>query len=125
MLKNKLPKLQFRDFDEYQKFCNKHAIYPAIGKKFIYALIGLSEEVGEISGKIKKVYRDEGGKITKLKKVEIVKEIGDAMFYVAQLCTDLNIKLSDIVSNNMEKLHIGKKNKKFMVAAIIDESIKI
>ena len=45
----------FKDFDEYQKFCKSTAVYPKIGESFVYPLIGLQGEVGEVSEKIKKV----------------------------------------------------------------------
>lgn len=65
-------KNQFKDFDEYQKFCKSTAVYPKIGKNFVYPLIGLQGEVGEVSEKIKKMFRDDGGKLTKEKKRKII-----------------------------------------------------
>lgn len=94
----------FSDFDTYQKECNKTAVYPKVGEKFVYPLLGLQGEAGEISEKIKKVFRDEGGKLTKEKREEIKKELGDVLWYLAQLSKELGLKFSDVAKANLEKL---------------------
>ena len=104
--------MDFDDFDEYQKFCKKTAVYPKIGKSFVYPLIGLQGEVGEVSEKIKKLFRDDGGKLTDEKKAEIVKELGDVMWYIAQLSTEFNVKFSEVIKGNIEKLSKRAKENK-------------
>lgn len=96
------------DFDEYQKQCKKTAVYPIIGKKFVYPVFGLVGEAGEVSEKIKKLFRDHGGRLTKEYKLEIAKELGDVMWYISQLSTELGLKLSDVVKMNLEKLSSRK-----------------
>jgi len=97
------------NFDEYQEFCKNTAVYPKIGKNFVYPLIGLQGEVGEVSEKIKKLFRDDGGKLTDEKRLEIGKELGDVMWYIAQLSTELGLKLSDVVKMNLAKLASRKE----------------
>ena len=92
------------NFDEYQKKANETAVYPVLGAKFVYPALGLADEAGEVVGKIKKVMRDDGGKLTEEKKIEIKKELGDVLWYLAELSTDLGIKLSDVAKANVEKL---------------------
>lgn len=92
------------DFDEYQKKAKKTAIYPILGAKFVYPALGLADEAGEVVGKIKKVMRDDGGVLTEEKKIEIKKELGDVLWYLAQLSTDLGIKFSEVAAANIEKL---------------------
>lgn len=104
-----MPYKKLKDFDDYQKQCKKTAVYPKIGKSFVYPLIGLQGEVGEVSEKIKKLFRDDKGKLTEEKKIEIAKELGDVMWYVAQLSTELNLKLSNVVKMNIEKLSSRKE----------------
>lgn len=94
----------FSDFNEYQKKCKKTAIYPGLGKNFTYPTIGLMGEAGEVANKVKKIIRDDGGKITKGRRDEIMAEIGDMMWYIAQLSTELGLKLSDVVKYNLKKL---------------------
>lgn len=98
----------FSDFDKYQKGCKKTALYPTIGKKFVYPTLGLVGEAGEVSEKIKKLFRDHGGKLTREYKLEIAKELGDVMWYMAQLSTELGLKLSDVAKMNLEKLSSRK-----------------
>lgn len=104
--------MDFKDFDKYQKWCTKTAVYPKIGKSFIYPLIGLQGEVGEVSEKFKKLFRDDKGKLTSEKKMEIAKELGDVMWYVSQICTEIEIKFSDVIKANVEKLDSRKKRNK-------------
>lgn len=49
----------FKDFDKYQKACKKTAIYPKIGKNFVYPVFGLVGEAGEVAEKIKIFFRDD------------------------------------------------------------------
>jgi len=52
------------DFNAYQKKSRKTAIYPNKDKNFIYPVLGLTGETGEVAEKIKKIIRDKGGKIS-------------------------------------------------------------
>jgi NTP pyrophosphatase (non-canonical NTP hydrolase) len=96
------------DFDEYQKKAGETAIYPVIGAKFVYPAMGLADEAGEVVGKIKKVMRDDSGVVTEEKKIEIKKELGDVLWYLAQLSTELGLKLSEVAIANVEKLSSRK-----------------
>lgn len=98
----------FEDFDKYQKECGKTAVYPTVGEKFVYPLLGLQGETGEVSEKIKKVFRDEGGKLTSEKREEIKKELGDVLWYLAQLSKELGLKFSEVAKGNLEKLSSRK-----------------
>lgn len=100
------------DFDHYQKLSRMTAIYPNIGKNFVYPTLGIADEAGEVTGKIKKAIRDDGGIITKKKKIEVSKELGDVLWYVAQLATELKLSLSVIALENLEKLKSRAKRGK-------------
>ena len=102
----------FSDLDTYQKECGKTAIYPGIGKNFVYPTLGLTGESGEVADKIKKIIRDSDGKVTDEKKEEIKKELGDVLWYLAQLSTELGLKLSEVASGNLEKLASRKSRGK-------------
>ncbi|MFI5240901.1 MAG: nucleoside triphosphate pyrophosphohydrolase family protein [Microgenomates group bacterium] len=92
------------DFNKYQKAAKKTAVYPNIGKNFIYPAIGLMGETGEVANKVKKIIRDDKSKITKEKREELKAELGDVLWYIAQLSTELGLKLSDIAKYNLKKL---------------------
>lgn len=93
------------NFDEYQKKSRKTAIYPDAGNNFIYPTLGLSGEAGEVAEKIKKVIRDKGGKIDEETREAIKKELGDVLWYVSQIATELNISLEEAASGNISKLY--------------------
>jgi NTP pyrophosphatase (non-canonical NTP hydrolase) len=100
------------NFEEYQKESRKTAIYPGKGKNFIYPTLGLSGEVGEISEKIKKVIRDKNGKVDKETKELLKKELGDVLWYVSQLATELGLSLNTIATANVKKLKSRQKRDK-------------
>ncbi len=93
------------NFKEYQEKSRKTAIYPKAGENFIYPTLGLSGEAGEVAEKIKKVLRDENGIVSEDKKIEIEKELGDVLWYVSQLASELNLSLEEIAEKNIEKLY--------------------
>lgn len=97
------------DFKEYQKKSRKTALYPDRGNNFIYTTLGLVGESGEIAEKIKKVFRDGDGTITDEKRVELEKELGDVLWYLSQMATELKLDLNKIAKKNIEKLYSRKK----------------
>lgn len=86
-------------FSEYQDKARKTAVYP---KEYAiyYPALGLSAEVGEINNKIKKRMRDN----KEVDRDDALHELGDVLWYVSQLATDLGIPLEEIASANIEKL---------------------
>jgi NTP pyrophosphatase (non-canonical NTP hydrolase) len=92
------------NFEEYQKKSRKTAVYPKIGADFVYPALGLGDEAGEVLGKIKKIFRDKNGIVDDAAKDEIKKELGDVLWYLAQLSTELDLSLDDIAEANIKKL---------------------
>lgn len=88
-------------FDQYQLDARKTAIYKS---PIVYPALGLCGESGEVAEKIKKLIRDSDGKLTEDIRNNLLKELGDVMWYVANLAADLDIKLSDIARTNIQKL---------------------
>jgi len=95
-------------FEEYQKKSRNTAIYPKLGSNFIYPVLGLVGESGEVAEKIKKVLREEQGIITSEKKEEIKRELGDVLWYLSQIAAELDLSLDDIAQTNIEKLQSRK-----------------
>jgi NTP pyrophosphatase (non-canonical NTP hydrolase) len=93
------------DFNEYQQKSRKTAGYPAIGHAVIYPTLGLVNEAGEVAGKIKKVFRDKGGEISPETRDALKAELGDVLWYLAQVCTELGLTLDDVASANIVKLY--------------------
>ena len=92
------------DFDKYQHEARMTAIYPNLGNNLWYPALGLAGEAGEVCEKVKKIYRDEGGHISFEKQAELSKELGDVLWYIANLAVELRLGLSDIAKQNLEKL---------------------
>jgi len=92
-------------FKDYQEKSRVTAIYPNIGKNYIYPTLGLAGEAGEVAEKIKKVIRDNKGVISDEKKQEIKKELGDVLWYVSQIASEINLSLDDIADENIKKLY--------------------
>ncbi len=92
-------------FSEYQEKSRVTALYPDKDNNFVYPTLGLVGESGEIAEKIKKVLRDNNGELTEDKKTEIGKELGDVLWYIAQLSTELDMNLDKIAQGNIEKLY--------------------
>lgn len=97
------------DFNEYQAAARETAIYPSIGNNYIYPLLGLADETGEVFGKFKKLMRDKDGIITEEFIEEIKKEIGDICWYISTLCSELSLSLDDVAVSNIEKLRSRKE----------------
>lgn len=92
------------DFDKYQKESRKTAVYPNMNRSPVYPTLGLVGEAGEVAEKVKKALRDDDGKYSEEKKKEIKKELGDVLWYVAQIATELKLSLGDIAKENNKKL---------------------
>lgn len=70
-----------------------------ISKVELHALHGLSGEVGEIHSLYQKVYQGH-----KMDDDHLMKEIGDLMWFVAELCTARGLFLEDVMKLNIDKL---------------------
>ncbi len=92
------------DLNEYQVKARETAFYPNVGRNPIYPTLGLSGEAGEVADKVKKVLRDKNGSFDLLSKESIKLELGDVLWYVAQLSSELGFELEEIASANLEKL---------------------
>ena len=92
------------DMGEYQKQAEAFMIYPA-DKKITYPILGLVSEAGEVADKYKKIIRDKNGQMTDEDRTEMLKEIGDVLWYLAAVCTDINMPLHQAALMNIQKLN--------------------
>ena len=92
------------DFNEYQTKSRKTANFPSIGHPVIYPTLGLTNEAGEVAGKIKKVFRDKDGQVSDETREALKAELGDVLWYLAQIATELGLTLDEIAEYNIEKL---------------------
>jgi NTP pyrophosphatase (non-canonical NTP hydrolase) len=69
--------------------------------RLIENTLGLVGEAGEVAEKIKKYLRDN----TKVSQKEIIKELGDVVFYATALSNYFYSNLSEVMQTNMDKLN--------------------
>lgn len=93
-----------KELDEYQNFAWETALYPT-DMRIIYPALGLAGETGEVVDKIKKVYRDNDREFDYEHKEAIANELGDVLWYVANIATDLGYRLSEIAQMNVGKIN--------------------
>ena len=93
-------------FNEYQAKAKETAIY---NLPIIYPTIGLNGEAGEVAEKVKKMIRDDGGILTEERRQSIIKELGDVLWYLAAIASDIDVSLEEVARHNLEKLNLRKK----------------
>ena len=92
------------DLNAYQDAARLTALYPDVGNNPIYPTLGLRGEAGEVADKVKKVLRDRNGQFDDSVRAEIALELGDVLWYVAQLASELGYELEDVANQNLQKL---------------------
>jgi NTP pyrophosphatase (non-canonical NTP hydrolase) len=92
------------DLSTYQQRSRQTARYPDLGLNPLYPTLGLCGEAGEVADKVKKVLRDRGGVFDAQVRQDLALELGDVLWYVAQLATELNLELEQIAAANLSKL---------------------
>ena len=92
------------DISEYQRRSRATAVYPDAGHNLAYPALGLCGEAGEAAEKVKKAMRDDGGVLTEERREALAAELGDVLWYVAQLATEAGLDLGEIAGDNLAKL---------------------
>lgn len=93
------------NFDEYQKRALTTVL--TTGDEFkdlLHWVLGLNGESGEVAEKVKKIVRDKGGEISEEDRIELGKELGDVLWYLAVFAEHLGFSLGDIAQKNLDKL---------------------
>jgi NTP pyrophosphatase (non-canonical NTP hydrolase) len=57
-----------------------------------------------VAEKIKKMVRDDGGVLSDERREALSKELGDVLWYLAQLATEAGLDLDEIAEANLAKL---------------------
>ena len=92
------------ELNDYQAQARQTAKYPNVGNNPIYPTLGLTGEAGEVSDKVKKVIRDNDGMFDDESRRKIMLELGDVLWYVAQLSNELGFSLEVVARENLSKL---------------------
>lgn len=92
------------DLSTYQSRARETALYPQVGSNPIYPTLGLCGEAGEVADKVKKVLRDRQGSFDAAVIDDLRLELGDVLWYVSQLASELGLDLGEIAEANLAKL---------------------
>ena len=104
--------------NEYQAAARETAIYPGQGTFWglQYAALELTNEAGEVAGVIKKMQRDseyaaseEMAYIDFRDAATLKKELGDAAWGLAMVCSEAGLTLSEVMEANIAKLSSRKE----------------
>ncbi len=116
--------------NEYQEDAVATAIYPGKGAcaGALYCALKLAGEAGEVAEKVGKAIRDDGFLFsedlttprdaafnaadpwahskwfTAERRLELIKELGDVLWYVAAMSEELGVTLGDVAATNIVKL---------------------
>lgn len=93
--------------NEYQTLAARTAIYPS-EKGVEYCVLGMTNEAGEVAGKLKKYIRDSEDWDHTVDK--LVDETGDVLWYAANLLKELGVSMEDCMERNVKKLQ-GRQNR--------------
>lgn len=93
----------------YEQRALSLAIYPGRLDKVgitgkAYVGLGLAGEAGEFADKMKKVLRDDAGEVTPERRLELLLELGDVLWYVVAAASELDSDLAEVAAMNLEKL---------------------
>lgn len=89
------------ELKKYQAFCSQGILKATLEREPIVGFaLGLAGEAGEVIDDIKKKYfhgRD-------IDMQHTIEELGDVMWYVANIATQLHVSLDDVIERNVKKL---------------------
>lgn len=101
---NDAERIEVMNFDEYQSAARATAQYPDMGANLYYPTLGLAGEAGEVAEKVKKLMRDAEGVLCNDRREALKKELGDVLWYVAAMCSELGLDMNDVAEANIAKL---------------------
>lgn len=78
--------------------------YGEISPQLMAQVLGLVGESGEVAEKFKKILRDKDGRFSKKDTDEIIKELGDILWYVNSVANLIGSSLEAVAKINNDKL---------------------
>ncbi len=91
------------ELSRYQRLSRRTAAYPR-DAWLAYPALGLAGEAGEVAEHVKKSIRDDAGSVLPERRAAMAKELGDVLWYLAQLATELELDLDEVAQMNLDKL---------------------
>ena len=86
---------------EYQNLAMRTAAIPEENTdgRMKHGAFGLASEAGEVCGILQKVYQGH-----ELDEKHMIKELGDCMWMIAEICTAMQFDLDEVMQTNIDKL---------------------
>jgi NTP pyrophosphatase (non-canonical NTP hydrolase) len=93
-------------FNSYQQAATGAAIYPGRGTVhgLVYVALKLNGESGEVADKISKIMRDDDGVVDETRRNAIVAELGDVLWCVSAVASELGFTLTEVAQHNLAKI---------------------
>ena len=85
--------------NEYQKLASRTIGANTKNNMLYHGVFGLTSEAGEVAGLLQKVYQGHN-----LDDEHLIKELGDCMWMIAEICTSKGFNLDDVMQTNIDKL---------------------
>lgn len=93
---------------EYQQAAHRTSLQARHGEGdmayLIYPTLKLAGEAGEFAEKVGKLIRDKDGRIAEEDRAALAGELGDVLWYVAEVATVLGLDLDAVARSNIDKL---------------------
>jgi NTP pyrophosphatase (non-canonical NTP hydrolase) len=97
--------MNMKTFEEYQLFCESNAQYLNVGNNLIYPILGLCARTGSLADKINKIQKDGG-----FDRDAMISEIGEVLWFLSTVSSEMGLNLSDIAKKNIEKLSSKRRS---------------
>lgn len=106
--------------NRYQERARTTAVYPGMADDgdwgepmelhmgLVYCSMKLAGEAGEVAEKVAKIMRDNDCVVDLKKRMELCKELGDVLWYVAMSASELGLSLEHVAEENLSKLKSRK-----------------
>ena len=98
------------DITEYQNNISQFIDYHKELGPF-QVILRLSNNVGILSNKLYNILNTTNGEFTDEEKIKIAISLGDIIQDIANMATDLNITLDEVLALNIKKIELSQKNK--------------
>lgn len=97
------------EFDDYQQQAHRTSLDTSYGdlqpmNRLIYPTLKLAGEAGEFAEKVGKLLRDKAGALGEEDRGALADELGDVLWYAAEVATVLDVELSEVARRNVAKL---------------------
>ena len=96
--------IKIKDLNEYQSLSRRTWNLVHTDHPIVYPTLGMVNEAGELAGKVKKIFRDKEGVISPEDRDALKYELGDVLWYMAQIATELGLSMNEVAEANITKL---------------------